>query len=176
VAFAKTWQGVLTFAGTLLAIIVIPLLIEASSAAPDTPLGRMRERVTAYLSGNDNAPITPRFIDKTEFLVNGVVVEDITQPYITDTRQISIEVQARDADGKSISEGEILCEWTFDPPLPPQAFREENGCRTSYQAPENLDSQLVEVEARGKDRVTGTSTSSINIIILQSDEGPLNEK
>jgi hypothetical protein len=169
IAAAKTWKGVLAFIGVLLTFIVLPVL----TAEDNTPLGMMREKVITYFSGTPT-PIT-RSIGETEFVVNDTIVEDIAQPYyVTDTRQIRIEVRVRDIDGEPISDDEVSCDWTFDPPLPKQAIEEESGCQISYQVPESLDSPLVEVEVRGKDIIEGTSTNIINII-LQSDEGGSNE-
>jgi serine/threonine protein kinase len=152
----------------LLSLIILLLTVDS-----ETPLGMMREKVITYFSGTPT-PI-PRSIGETEFAVNGATVVDITQPHsVTDTRQIRIEVRVRDTDGEPISDDEVSCDWTFDPPLPKQAIEEEGGCQISYQVPESLDSPLVEVEVRGKDKIAGTSTNIINII-LQSDEGDSNE-
>jgi serine/threonine protein kinase len=168
VAAARTWKGVLALIGLYLTFIVLPVL----TAENNTPLGMMRERLITYFSGAP-AP-TPRSIGETEFVVNGVTVVDIAQPHcVTDTRYISIEVRVRDADGETISDDEISCQWTFDPQLPEQAIRKEDGCQISYQVPENLDSQLVQLEAQGKDKIAGMSTNFIHII-LQSDKGIAN--
>jgi serine/threonine protein kinase len=171
---AKTWKGALAFIGVLLTSILLPIL----GAEADTPLGRIREEIgvyVSYMSGNHGLA---RSIGETKFVVNGVPVNDINHPhYVTGTRQISIEVQAQDADGKSISEGEILCEWTFRPPLPALTIEDENRCKRSYKLDENQDSQVITVVIQGRDniQVAGRSTKSINIVV-QSNEGVSNEQ
>jgi serine/threonine protein kinase len=162
---AKTWQGILAFIGVLLTLTVLPVL----TAEDNTPLGVVRERVITYLSGTPT-PI-PRSIGETEFVVNGVTVVDVTQHhYVTDTRQINIEVRVQDADGETISDDEISCQWDFAPPFPEQVIGENGRCKVSYLIPEGLDGQLVIVAVQGKDgtEIVGMSANSINII-LQSD-------
>ena len=108
---------------------------------------------------------TPRSIGETEFVVNGVMVEDVTQPhYVTDPHQISIEIRVRDADGETISDDEVLCLWTFHPPLQEQATGEEGGgCRIGYRTSEDLDSQLVTVVVQGQNntQITGKAAKSV---------------
>ncbi|HID62399.1 MAG TPA: hypothetical protein EYP49_06615 [Anaerolineae bacterium] len=162
---AKTWQGILALIGVILTSTILPIL----AAEADTPLGRVREGVVAYVSyilGGREAAVTPRSIGETEFVVNGVPVVDITQPhYVTDTSQIDIEVRVQDADGKPISGDELLCQWTFDPPLQEQVIEEEGECKRSYPTPEDLNSQLVTVAIQGKEGtgIVGTSINFINI-------------
>jgi hypothetical protein len=173
---AKTWQGILAFIGIFLASIILPIL----AAEPDAPLGEIREGIVAYISGissSNDATTTYRSIGETSFVVNDTMVKDITQTYyVTDTSQISIEARVQDADGETISDDEISCEWIFDPLLPEQVIGEKDGCQISYLAPENLDSQLVGVKVQGKDitQIAGASTNFINIV-LKSDKGDSNE-
>lgn len=163
---ATTWKGVLTIIGALLTIIIIPLLIETSAADPSTPLGMMREKVITYLFGTPT-PI-PRLIGETKFFVNSVMIEDITQPhYVTDTRQINIEVRAQDTYGETIPNDKISCKWAFDPPLQKRATGEESECKISYPTLEDLDSQVVRVTVQGKDdaEIAGASTNFIGIVL-----------
>lgn len=171
---AKTWQGILSVIGTLLAIIIIPLLIQAASADPDTPLGKMWTTLEIYLLGG-NTPATipsPRLIGEIEFRLNGNRVEDTTQPYplaLSEDRRVEIEVLVQDVERNPIND-KVLCKWIFDPAPSGQTNSDQEGCRTSYQVPEDWDDQLVKVEIQGKDttEVAGTSKSFINII-WQSD-------
>jgi serine/threonine protein kinase len=166
---ASTWQGVLALIGVLLTSIILPIL----AAEVDTPLGRIREGVTTYISTS----ITPRLIDSSELVVNGIIIENITHPYYAaDTRQINIEVRVRDTNGNPISNDEILCQWRFAPPLQGQTIGGDGECKMSYSIMESLDTQLVSVAVQGKDvtRIAGTSINFINII-PQSDERALDE-
>jgi serine/threonine protein kinase len=164
---AKTWKGILAFVVVLLGSIVFPIL----TAEDTTALGELRADIATYLSTilGGNGPAHPsRSIGETRFVVNGAPIKDITRPhYITNTHQISIELAAQDADGKIISGDEIVCQWTFDPPLPEGAVRVEGECKRSYQVPENLDSQWVKVEIQGKSgsQIVGGSTDLINLIL-----------
>jgi serine/threonine protein kinase len=176
--FRRWWKIVTAIVGILAALlsgVIIPLL----SAETGTPLAGLRDAVINYLSGDNSTSITltltPRLIGESQFYVNSVMVKDIGKPYYVDARQISIEVRVRDTTGEPISPDEILCQWTFDPPFPDEAIEEESGCQISYQIPEKLNSQLVEVLLQGKDKIAGKATSFINII-LQSDEGVSNEQ
>jgi serine/threonine protein kinase len=167
---AKTWQGILAFIGVLLTSIFLPIL----GAEADTPLGRIREEIGVYVSyifGDNDSVLS---IGATKFVVNGAMVEDITQPYVTDTRQISIEVRVQDIDGNSISNDKISCEWTLPPQVRVQTIEAKGACKTMYQAPENLDSQLVKVVVKGRDttQIAGESTNRLHII-LESAEGGL---
>lgn len=170
--FRKHWKPVLgAILPGMVSLVVLLLTVEN-----ETPLGMMREKVITYFS--DTPTSIPRSIGETAFIVNGVTVANITQPhYITETRQISIIARVQDTYGEIISDDEILCEWTFDPWLPKETIVvKEDGCQTSYEVPENLNSQLVEVKVQGKDitQIAGTSTNFINIV-LQSDRGGSNE-
>jgi uncharacterized protein involved in exopolysaccharide biosynthesis len=173
---AKTWQGILAFISVFLTSIILPIL----AAEAGTPLGGIREGIVAYVSHisvNNDATTTYRSIGETSFVVNDTMIKDIAQPHhVTDTSQISIKVRVQDADGETISDDEISCEWIFDPLLPEQTIGEKDGCQISYQVPENLDSQLVEVKVQGKDitQIAGASTNFINLV-LQSDKGASNE-
>jgi serine/threonine protein kinase len=163
VAAAKTWKGVLALIGVLLTFIVLPVL----TAEDNTPLGVMLAKVMTSFSGTPTP--TPRSIGETKFFVNGVAIEDITQPHYATDSQIDIEVQVRDTDGNLISDDEIWCQWTFRPSLQEQAIEEDDVCKISYQMPEDLESQLVRVVIQGKDttQVTGRSAKSINIVLKQ---------
>jgi serine/threonine protein kinase len=172
---AKTWKGVLAFIVVLLGSIFLPIL----GAESDTPLGRIREGVGAYASylmyGDNDLVITYPSIGEARFVVNGVIVENITKPHnVTGTRQVSIEVRVWDTNGNSISSDEILCEWTLPPQVQVQTTEAEGACKTTYQAPENLDSQLIKVVVKGRDttQIAGESTNRLHII-LQSAEGGL---
>jgi serine/threonine protein kinase len=164
---AKTWRGILAFIVVFLSSIALPIL----AAENTTPLGGLRTDVATYISimfGNNGPAHPSRSIGETRFVVNGAPIKDITRPhYITNTHQISIEVATQDTDGKIVSGDEIVCQWTFDPPLPEEAVRLEGDCKRSYQVPESLDSQWVKVviQAKKGSQMTGSSTNLINLIL-----------
>jgi len=170
---AKTWQGILSFVLVLLASIIFPIL----AAEDKTPLGNIREEVRASLSSDNQSATKYRSIDAAEFIVNGVPVGDITRPHTIDTRRVSVEVRVQDQDGETISDDEVVCEWTFRPTLQTPPDGGEGECRRSYQMSENQDNVRVTVVVQGKDSklITGKSTRSI-FTIFQAGEGASNEQ
>ncbi len=169
-------QRVMKIAGVILTVVLLPLAyVMFQNPISETGDSLLDE----YWLKGGGVPPTPTIaipgIGKVEYLVNGVTVENINQPYyLIGTRQISVEARVWNTDGMSISNDEILCQWAFDPPLPEEAFEEKDGCQISVVAPEGMDHHLLEVVIRGKDldEVAGTSRNFINIV-LQGNRGDL---
>jgi tetratricopeptide (TPR) repeat protein len=143
-------------------LIGIMLLTEAGSfLRPGIPPGTASQ-----------VPQPPASVAKIEFSINDTLITDSSRPHLViDADKIDIQIRAYSIDGIPFLDRDILCTWTLDPPVPIGTSQEADECQISYQVPQGLESQLVEVEVRGKDpsKTAGTSTNFIKLI-LQSHE------
>lgn len=174
----RQWVDVRSLYAKVSLIIVFGIIVFALFAGAVLVTGiPFPLRSMTMLPVTSPASLTTRLIDEIQFFVNGTVVDDINHPhYVTGTRQISIEARVWDTNGNSISNDEILCEWTLPPQVQVQTTEAKGECKTTYQAPENLGSQLVKVVVKGRDttQIAGESMNRINIV-LQSNRGTSNE-
>jgi hypothetical protein len=72
-------------------------------------------------------------------------------------------VQAKDFDGTLIPSDELSCQWRFNPPAQQNEPVPNGDCAITYEFPEGLSSQLVNVTVLGKEsgKASGMSTRSI---------------
>lgn len=160
--FFRVWKWVLTAIGVILTVVLIPLLIEALSAEPETPLGQARETVIELFS----SPSPAHFIHEVRFRVNGNLAD---KSYVTDTRRLEIELQVKDTVGEIISDDDVSCQWRSIPD--DRQIRENKTCNLIYRMPDDWENLQVTVQVRGSDKanVEGFLLQPIQIT-LQEEE------